>query len=117
MILTTRRRSRFFDSTPHDQLVTSDYVFNEVMNLFNARGEVRRGLEIGRQLLEGKVGRLVWVDKTDVYKAWTYFESYRAKNWSFTDCISRSIMERLQIDTAFAFDQHFREFGNVTVIP
>jgi len=26
-------------------------------------------------------------------------------------------MERLQIETAFAFDQHFRQFNTVQVVP
>jgi predicted nucleic acid-binding protein len=49
--------------------------------------------------------------------AWTVFESYRGKGWSFTDCVSRAVIERLGIGRVFTFDAHFREFGNVTVVP
>ena len=42
---------------------------------------------------------------------------YQDKGWSFTDCVSRVIMQRLDIRTAFAFDDHFRQFGTVTVVP
>ena len=42
---------------------------------------------------------------------------FRDKNWSFTDCTSRMVMEKLAIGTAFAFDQHFRQFGTVSVVP
>jgi hypothetical protein len=104
-------------STPISQLVTSDYVFAELLNLLKMRRESKRAFELGRQILEGKVCRVVWVEKDDVYKAWTYFETYRDKSWSFIDCVSRTVMERLSIPRAFAFDQHFREFGNVTIIP
>ena len=27
------------------------------------------------------------------------------------------VIERLSITTAFAFDEHFRQFGKVTVVP
>jgi len=27
------------------------------------------------------------------------------------------VIERLSINTAFAFDEHFRQFGNVAVVP
>ena len=39
------------------------------------------------------------------------------KQWSFTDCTSRVVIDRLSLPTAFAFDEHFRQFGNVTVVP
>lgn len=39
------------------------------------------------------------------------------KQWSFTDCTSRVVMERLGIQKVFAFDDHFRQFGTVTVVP
>ena len=42
---------------------------------------------------------------------------YRDKGWSFTDCTSYVVMERLGIETALAFDDHFRQFGTVTVVP
>ena len=32
------------------------------------------------------------------------------KDWSFTDCTSKVIMERLRMTHAFAFDSHFRLF-------
>ncbi len=42
---------------------------------------------------------------------------YSDKEWSFTDCLSKVVMERLAIRTAFAFDQLFRQFGIVSVAP
>jgi predicted nucleic acid-binding protein len=44
-------------------------------------------------------------------------ERYSDKGWSFTDCTSRIVMERMKISTAFAVDHHFRQFGTVTVLP
>jgi predicted nucleic acid-binding protein len=112
-----RYASPLFDSIPAQNLVTTDYVLAETLTLFKVRGEGARALQLGRQILEGQVCRLAWIEKTDVYKAWTYFDTYRDKGWSFTDCVSRTVIERLNITHAFAFDQHFREFGNVTVVP
>jgi predicted nucleic acid-binding protein len=57
------------------------------------------------------------VQPADVLQAWTTFDRYRDRAWSFTDCVSRAVMQRLDLARAFAFDQHFREFGNVTVLP
>jgi uncharacterized protein len=112
-----QRARPLFDSLPSHDLVTTDYVLAETLTLFKMRRETNRVFQLGRQILEGRICRLSWVESNDVYKAWTIFESYRDKGWSFTDCVSRAVMERLQISEAFAFDDHFREFGNVKVIP
>lgn len=109
--------SRFLAVTDALLLLTTDYVIDEYLTLLKTRGQVRRANQLGRQILEEVVCRIEWVKPEDVYKAWTIFDSYRDKGWSFTDCVSRAVMERLQITDAFAFDIHFREFGNVTVVP
>lgn len=98
-------------------LITTDYVLDEYLTLLKVRGEARRISVLGRRILEERVCQLIWVEKPDVYKAWSVFGTYRDKGWSFTDCVSRAVIERLEIAEAFAFDKHFREFGNVTVVP
>ncbi len=49
--------------------------------------------------------------------AWEIFSRFRDNEWSFTDCVSRVVMGRLGISVAFAFDEHFRQFGTVSVVP
>ncbi len=98
-------------------LVTTDYVVDELLTLFKVRGEFARALEIGPLLLGGDICEWVWVTPVDVTNAWQVFATYLDKGWSFTDCISRVVMERLRIDTAVAFDDHFRQFGTVSVMP
>ncbi len=39
------------------------------------------------------------------------------KGFSFTDCSSFAIMERLKISTSFVFDDHFIQYGKFVVIP
>jgi len=112
-----RPARNFLAATDPQLLVTTDYVFDEYLTLLKVRGEATRAIELGRRILEESVCRLIWVEKQDVFKAWTVFESYRDKGWSFTDCVSRAVIERLGIVEAFAFDEHFRQFGNVTIVP
>jgi predicted nucleic acid-binding protein len=107
----------FFTETDPQLFITSDYVLDECLTLLNARGEHSRALDLGRRVLEERVCRLVWVEQEDVFKAWTFFEKRSRKEWSFTDCVCRVLIERLHIREVFTFDTHFREFGNVTVIP
>ena len=98
-------------------LVTTDYSVDELLTLLKMRREYQRALDIGPRLLQSNIARLEWVQSADIQQAWTIFQQYQDKNWSFTDCVSRVVMERLAIQTAFAFDDHFRQFGTVTVVP
>jgi predicted nucleic acid-binding protein len=106
----------WFD-TNDDMLVTSNFIVDETLTLFRARGETRHAEHIGTLFFEGELAQIEYVTEDDFRKAWTIFRDYDDKGWSFTDCTSKVIMERLGIKTAFAFDQHFRQFGAVDVVP
>jgi predicted nucleic acid-binding protein len=47
----------------------------------------------------------------------TFFRRFADKDWSFTDCTSCVVMQKLGITTACSFDHHFRQFGTVSVVP
>ena len=72
---------------------------------------------LGESIWQDEIADLVWVSQNDVAEAWRVFREFQDKQWSFTDCVSRAVMQRLGIDRAFAFDEHFRQFGTVTVVP
>lgn len=100
-----------------ENLVTTDYVIDETLTLLRARGETRRAIAFGERLMNGGFANIVRVDDADFAAAWIMFRSYLDKEWSFTDCTCRVIMERLAIQRAFVFDDHFRQFGKVLVVP
>jgi predicted nucleic acid-binding protein len=101
----------------HQPLVTTDYVIDELLTLLKVRGEYARAESLGGALLREDIADIYWVTPDDVMAAWDVFQRFRDKAWSFTDCVSRSVIERLQIEAAFAFDEHFRQFGTVRVVP
>jgi predicted nucleic acid-binding protein len=100
-----------------EPLLTTDYVLDELLTLFKVRRELQRGLAVGEKILAGTIARLEWVSPEDVQNAWEVFRKFQDKGWSFTDCISRAVIERLNIQRAFSFDEHFRQFGVVSVVP
>jgi predicted nucleic acid-binding protein len=100
-----------------EQLVTSDYVVSETLTLLRARGENHRALLFGQRVVEGGWAMIERMEEQDFAETWRVFQTFRDKSWSFTDCSSRVLMERLAITRAFAFDEHFRQFATVTVIP
>jgi predicted nucleic acid-binding protein len=96
---------------------TSDYVVDETLTLLRARGEPHRALAMGRLFFAGQIALLHHLSEADVLEAWRVFERFSDKAWSFTDCTSEVLMNRLGMTQAFAFDEHFRQFGVVTVHP
>ena len=57
------------------------------------------------------------VSRPEVLAAWDVYRQFADKQWSFTDCVSKVLMARRGIQTAFAFDAHFRQFGSATAVP
>ena len=100
-----------------DRLITTDYVIDELLTLLKVRGYPEIAFSVGEPLLSGVACQLEFVRPTDLERAWKIFAKFRDKAWSFTDCVSRVVIERLGINTACAFDEHFRQFGNLIVVP
>lgn len=98
-------------------LISTDYIVDETLTLFRVRNEAVRALEIGQSFFDGTLCEIIRVTDDDSLEAWEIFRRFSDKKWSFTDCVSKVVMERLGITTAFAFDQHFRQFGTVQVVP
>jgi uncharacterized protein len=98
-------------------LVTTDYVVDETLTLLRARGETQRALDLGRALFSGHLASIHYLTAEEIRAAWEVFQRFGDKDWSFTDCTSRVIIERLGCTRALAFDEHFRQFGVVPVEP
>jgi predicted nucleic acid-binding protein len=100
-----------------EPLLTTDYIVDETLTLLRARGEPKRALTVGGQFFLGELATIYHVTEDDIRAAWDVFRRYADKEWSFTDCTSKVVMDRLQITTAFAFDKHFHQFGGIIVVP
>lgn len=109
--------ARSFLSSITEPLLTTDYVLDEFLTYLKVRGYQNRAVPVAKSILENQLATLEWVQESDVIKSLLAFEQFRDKGWSFTDCTSRVVMERVGIKKAFAFDEHFRQFGTVEVLP
>jgi len=98
-------------------LITTDYVVSETLTLLRARREAARALTLGRQFFEAPVATIHYLTAAEVLETWQVFHQFADKAWSFTDCASKVVMENLGLNDAFAFDQHFHQFGSVAVVP
>ncbi|MBW2263534.1 MAG: type II toxin-antitoxin system VapC family toxin [Deltaproteobacteria bacterium] len=115
------RRAAAYLEGLHGPLVTSDLVAVETMNLLRFRKRGAPGLEIadrvGADLWEGRAAKLVRAGREDILRAREIFREFADKQWSFTDCTSFAIMQRLSLGSAFAFDRNFDQFPGIHRVP
>jgi hypothetical protein len=108
--------SAWLDGCEH-KLLTTDYVIDETLTLLKARGELDHALRMGALWFSGVIAQVYKVETADIDGAWQAFCVYADKDWSFTDCVSKFVMDKLGIYQAFAFDRHFAQFGSIEVLP
>lgn len=99
------------------RLMTTDYVVDELLTLFRMRQQRQRAVQWVDDILEGGGVVLAQVTAADFQRALVVYRQFADKLWSFTDCTSLAVMERLNLAAAFAFDEHFRQFGSINVFP
>ena len=88
-------------------LITTNTVFSETVTLIRYRLGHDAACSFGQKLKESTFVRIVAVTPTDEDRAWEIFIRYRDQDFTFADCTSFAVMQRLKLDTAFAFDRHF----------
>ena len=98
-------------------LATSTYILDETVTLIRVHLGHSAAVRFGEKLRQQQIAKLLRITEQDEQKAWEIFVRHHDKEFSFTDCTSFALMERLQIDTAFAFDEHFRQYGRFVVLP
>ena len=109
--------ARNWVSTNESSLVTSDYILDELFTLLKIRESHVLAVAAGRVLIEEKICQIIKLTPDDFTRAWSIFVQFSDKGWSFTDCTSKAIMDRLNLSTAFSFDEHFEQFGSIIRVP
>jgi len=92
-------------------LLTTSYVFDEVITFFNNKGRHEKAAEIGKNILESLSIKLIHINESLFQKSWEYFQQHHDKSYSFTDCTSFVVMKHYKITKALTFDKHFKQAG------
>jgi uncharacterized protein len=92
-------------------LVTHSYVLAEAVTYLNNLRLHSKAVELGNDLLRSRRTNLIHVNEELFYEAWDYFEKYKDKRYSLTDCVSFVLMKRIGIAEALTFDKHFVQAG------
>lgn len=94
-------------------LVTSDYVLDESYTIIRLRAGHRIAVEFGEELRGSILIRIDYLTPEVIEHAWGLFKRFEDKEFSFTDCTSFALMQRLRLREALAFDGHFTQAGFV----
>lgn len=104
-----------------EPLITTDYVLAETATLIRVRDKTARGhrlaVRIASSIVRQEAAILRKVTEADIQKALQVFRDYSDHAFSFVDCTSFAVMERLGITYAFAFDGHFDEYPDLIRVP
>jgi len=104
-------------ATASQPLFTTDYVVGETLTLLRSRRLNDVAISVGDAFFSGEAAEVHFLTPDEILDAWHVFRDFRDKAWSFTDATSKVVIEKLGIRRAFAFDQHFEQFGSVELVP
>jgi hypothetical protein len=98
------------------RLLTSNFVLDETYAWLRVTLSHMRAVSFGASIQHSKVVEVVYITPDLEREAWEMFARYGDKDFSYTDCTSFALMQHISLDTAFAFDRHFSQFG-LRVLP
>ena len=92
-------------------LVTTSYIFDEVVTFLSSRSLHQKAVEVGQKLIISNRIQLIHVDENLFFQGWDVFKKYEDKSYSLTDCISFVVMHKMGINEVLTFDNYFRQAG------
>lgn len=89
-----------------DELLTTNHVIAETITLTRKLGH-DRATKLGERLYGEKLARIHWATPQEEREAFEHFRRHHDQTYSFTDCLSFVVMEKLAIREALAIDADF----------
>jgi predicted nucleic acid-binding protein len=99
-------RTFYLEHAPLASFVTTDVIVAETCALLSAHLGRPAMLTFWATLRDTRTP-IVTLDSVDLEAAWHIAQHYPDQTFSFVDCTTFAVMQRLGIDEAFAFDSHF----------
>ena len=99
----------------HWFLCTTNFVLAESHALILARMGRDRAWTFLQAIITGSTN-VIRADEADERRARAIIEQYEDKAFSYCDAVSFAVMERLDLQEAIAFDDHFRQYGQFTIL-
>lgn len=101
----------FVREHPGARFVLTELILAEVATRVRARAGAARAVEVARSLLDSRRYEVLLADTALVSEAIARMGRFADQRLSLADCASFALMDRLAIESAFAFDHDFRNCG------
>ena len=98
--------SLYTDRAPQASFITTDLILAETWTLINAHLGRPAALAFWQALRDTQIP-IITMEAVDLEAAWRIMQAFPDQLFSFVDCATFALMERLGITNAFAFDAHF----------
>ncbi len=92
-------------------LFITDYIFDETVTWLHYKIGHSVACDWGNKILNSRMVEIFKISDEHVNLAWELFQKFHDQKFSFTDCISFTVMNFLGTNIAFAFDSHFSTMG------
>lgn len=99
------------------RFLTSNFIVCETLNYLRIRVSYETAIRFRENLYKSKITEVISIAADLEEKAFRIMKRYKDKTCSFTDCTSFALMESLGVTAAFGFDEHFRQYGSLTLHP
>ncbi len=91
--------------------VTTDYILDETATLLKARGGGQLLPEFFKLVSSSSAVRIEWMHPARFTMSKELFLRHADHGYSFTDCVSFTVMRELRLTDALTTDKHFVEAG------
>lgn len=82
-----------------------------MVTVLKARAGHRAGVAAGEAMVNSSRLSIELIGDADRRAAWEIFRTHGDKLWSFTDCTSKVLIDRLACDQVWSLDADFRQMG------
>ena len=89
-----------------DHLLTTNHVIAETITLTRKIGH-EKAAALGEQLYAERLACIHWATPDEERAAFDYFKRHQDQTYSFVDCLSFVVMEKIGIQEALAVDSDF----------
>ena len=95
------------------ELVTTDEILVELLNFMSAQGQKmrRRAVEFIDDIRENLHIQVIPQSRESFLQGFDLYRRRMDKEYSLTDCISMTVMQRLKIREVLTHDNHFKQEG------
>jgi uncharacterized protein len=107
----SHRRVSSLWSSDATAAATSDYVFDETVTVLKVRVGHKASVAAGQAMLDSPRVSIEPISDEDRRSAWAIFSTHGDRRWSFTDCTSKVLIDRLGFEQVWALDIDFRQMG------